>query len=54
MKRIITNGIYNQVTCTNCKCVYSFEATDITEDKKVTCPQCAPQTLLTLSLRTDV
>ena len=40
MKRIITNGKYNQVTCTNCGCIYSFEATDITEDKKVTCPHC--------------
>jgi NAD-dependent SIR2 family protein deacetylase len=44
-KRIITNGIYNKITCADCKCEFSFDKEDIITKadgttKVVTCPQC--------------
>ena len=43
-KKIIQNGKYNEITCTECGCVFAFDKADIIvkEDgtKVVTCPQC--------------
>ena len=48
MKRIIKDGIYNSIECSVCKCVYGFDETDLTEDKKVICPQCGATNTPTL------
>ena len=39
-KRIIENGKYNVITCTDCGCKFSFDRVDVEEDGTVTCPQC--------------
>ena len=43
-KRIIQNGDYNKISCTDCHCEFAFDKEDIiTKDngaKVVTCPQC--------------
>ena len=39
-KRIIENGKYNKIKCTECECVFSFDKIDIDTDGKVSCPQC--------------
>ena len=39
-KRIIENGKYNVVTCSDCGCKFAFDKVDIAADKTVTCPQC--------------
>jgi uncharacterized Zn finger protein (UPF0148 family) len=39
-KRIIENGIYNKIECSECKCVFAFDETDVEKNGKVTCPQC--------------
>ena len=42
-KRIIENGKYNIITCSDCGCKYAFDSTDIERDEVsawVTCPQC--------------
>lgn len=38
-KRIIENGKYNLITCSDCGCKFSFDEEDIINEK-VTCPQC--------------
>lgn len=53
MKRIITDGIYNKVECSVCKCVYSFDKIDLTEDKKIICPQCGAINTPTLKPETE-
>ena len=42
-KRIIKNGKYNIVTCTECACEFAFDKTDIEDTGKVTCPQCGTE-----------
>ena len=43
-KRIIQNGKYNVVTCTDCGCVFAFDQVDVEVDtdgkSTITCPQC--------------
>lgn len=39
-KRVITNGKYNIITCSDCGCVFSFDKADIETNGKVICPQC--------------
>ena len=43
-KRIIDNGNYNKITCSDCGCVFAFDKSDIitkeNNTKVVTCPQC--------------
>lgn len=39
MIKILENGKYRIVTC-SCGCKYSFDLTDIDENKQVTCPEC--------------
>ena len=39
-KRIIEYGKYNIITCSDCGCKFAFDASDINEVGKVTCPQC--------------
>lgn len=40
MKRIIKYGKYSYITCTKCKCEYTFEEVDKDADGKVECPCC--------------
>ena len=40
-KRIIENGKYNVVTCSDCECKFSFDKRDIEANGTVICPQCA-------------
>ena len=47
MKRIIENGKYNIITCSECGCKFSFDVTDI-ENNMVTCPQCDKENKPTL------
>lgn len=43
-KRIILNGKYNKIICTDCGCEFAFDKEDIIKKddgtKVVTCPQC--------------
>ena len=39
-KRIIENGKYNVITCSECGCKFAFDKADIETDGKVLCPQC--------------
>ena len=43
-KRIIQNGKYNVVTCTDCGCVFAFDKVDIEVDADgksiIVCSQC--------------
>ena len=39
-KRIIENGKYNVVTCSDCSCKFAFDSIDVETDGTVTCPQC--------------
>lgn len=39
-KRVIKNGKYNIITCSDCGCEFSFDYVDIEADQKVVCPQC--------------
>lgn len=39
-KRIIENGKYNVITCSDCGCKFAFDKVDIETNGKVTCPQC--------------
>lgn len=39
-KRIIENGKYNVITCSDCGCKFAFDKTDVETNGKVTCPQC--------------
>jgi hypothetical protein len=39
-KRIIKNGKYNVITCTDCGCEFVFDQTDVEESGMVICPQC--------------
>ena len=38
--RIIENGKYNKIKCTECECVFAFDKIDTEENGKVICPQC--------------
>ena len=40
-KRIIENGKYNVITCSDCGCKFAFDKVDLEKDGTVTCPQCA-------------
>ena len=39
-KRIIVNGKYNLIECSDCGCQFAFDNVDIEADGTVTCPQC--------------
>ena len=39
-KRIIENGKYNVITCSECGCKFAFDNVDVETDGTVTCPQC--------------
>ena len=39
-KRIIENGKYNMITCSECGCKFAFDKVDVETDGTVTCPQC--------------
>ena len=39
-KRIIENGKYTVVTCSDCGCKFTFDKVDVETDGTVTCPQC--------------
>ena len=47
-KRIIKNGKYNTITCTDCGCEFAFDAVDIEENGMVICPQCDTENTPTL------
>lgn len=40
MRQILKYGIYNVITCTDCKCEYTFSKTDVDEKGNVKCPCC--------------
>ena len=42
-KRIIKNGKYNTIICSECACEFAFDKTDIEANGKVTCPQCGTE-----------
>ena len=50
-KRVIKNGKYNVITCSDCRCEFSFDSIDIEPDQKVVCPQC--QTRNTPTIKND-
>ena len=39
-KRIIENGKYNVITCSDCGCKFAFDKVDLEKDGTVNCPQC--------------
>lgn len=42
-KRIIENGKYNVITCSDCACKFAFDNTDKEANGNVTCPQCGTE-----------
>ncbi len=51
-KRIIKNGKYNTIICTDCGCEFVFDSTDVEENGNVTCPQCDTENTPTIKSNT--
>ena len=51
-KRIIKNGKYNTITCSDCGCEFAFDAVDIEENGMVICPQCTTENAPTIKSET--
>ena len=47
-KRIIKNGKYNVIVCTECDCEFAFDNTDVEDNGKVICPQCGTENTPTI------
>lgn len=48
MKRILEYGKYNQIKCSECGCIYSFDKEDISDEGMVECPCCNKQDKATI------
>ena len=42
-KRVIENGKYNLVVCSDCGCKFAFDKIDVDSNNKITCPQCGTE-----------